>query len=158
MLPDQCQLALKEWAVTVQALALGQQVLLLRKGGIHELGKNFRVVGPEFLLYPTYGHQREDLVKDVYQSSLAGRLGRTAPGRRYNLLPLGPGRRNHRSQRTGQGGRPVTPFHMDQRLRPISAALEAHAASLGPSATGLRLGAAGHRCRFFPNTGAAPPG
>ena len=70
MLPDQCQLALKEWAVTVQALALGQQVLLLRKGGIHELGKNFRVVGPEFLLYPTYEHQREDLVKDVYQSSL----------------------------------------------------------------------------------------
>ena len=36
MLPDHCQIALKEWAVTVQALARGEQILLLRKGGIHE--------------------------------------------------------------------------------------------------------------------------
>ena len=70
MLPDVCQMALKEWAVTVQALAQGQQVLLLRKGGIHELSKNFRVIHPEFLLYPTYEHQREDLLKDAHQPSL----------------------------------------------------------------------------------------
>ena len=70
MLPEQCQIALKEWAVTVQALALGQQVLLLRKGGIHEAGKDFRVIHPQFLLYPTYEHQRADLLKPEQQPAL----------------------------------------------------------------------------------------
>ena len=70
MLPDVCQMALKEWAVTVQALAEGQQLLLLRKGGIHESSKDFRVIHPDFLLYPTYEHQREDLLKEAHQSSL----------------------------------------------------------------------------------------
>lgn len=70
MLPDQCHIALKEWAVTVEALAQGQQVLLLRKGGIHESGKDFRVIHPEFLLYPTYEHQREDLLKESHHADL----------------------------------------------------------------------------------------
>ncbi len=70
MPPEHCQLALKEWAVTVQALAQGQQVFLLRKGGIHEPGKNFQVAAAEFLLYPTYEHQREDLIKDQHRPSL----------------------------------------------------------------------------------------
>jgi hypothetical protein len=70
MLPERCQIALKEWAVTVHSLAQGQQVLLLRKGGIHEEGKDFRVIHPEFLLYPTYEHQREDLLKPAHQSTL----------------------------------------------------------------------------------------
>jgi len=70
ILPNNCQIALKEWAVTVDALAQGRQILLLRKGGIHEEGKDFRVIHPEFLLYPTYEHQREDLLKDENQEQL----------------------------------------------------------------------------------------
>ena len=70
MLPDICQIALKEWAVTVQALAEGQQILLLRKGGIHESSQDFRVIHPEFLLYPTYEHQRADLLKPAHQPAL----------------------------------------------------------------------------------------
>ena len=70
MLPDHCQMALKEWAVTVQALAQGEQILLLRKGGIHETSKDFRVIHPEFLLYPTYEHQRPDLLKAAHQPAL----------------------------------------------------------------------------------------
>jgi hypothetical protein len=70
MLPDRCQIALKEWAVTVRALAEGQQILLLRKGGIHEEGKDFRVIHPQFLLYPTYEHQRQDLLKPEHQPAL----------------------------------------------------------------------------------------
>ena len=70
MLPDHCQIALKEWAITCQALAQGEQILLLRKGGIHEEGKDFRVIHPEFLLYPTYEHQREDLLKVDHQPAL----------------------------------------------------------------------------------------
>ena len=70
MLSSSCHIALKEWAVSVEALAQGQQVLLLRKGGIHESSKDFRVTHPEFLLYPTYEHQREDLLKASYHPSL----------------------------------------------------------------------------------------
>ena len=77
MLPDHCQIALKEWAVTVQALAQGDQILLLRKGGIHEEGKDFRVIHPEFLLYPTYEHQREDLLKSEHQPTLRRLLENT---------------------------------------------------------------------------------
>ena len=77
MLPDRCQIALKEWAVTVRALAEGQQILLLRKGGIHEEGKDFRVIHPQFLLYPTYEHQREDLLKPEYQPTLTRLLADT---------------------------------------------------------------------------------
>ena len=74
MLPEQCHIALKEWAVTVRALAQGQQVLLLRKGGIHESSKDFRVIHPEFLLYPTFEHQREDLLKEAHRPDLRNLL------------------------------------------------------------------------------------
>jgi hypothetical protein len=77
MLPHRCQIALKEWAITVRALAQGEQILLLRKGGIHEDGKDFRVIHPEFLLYPTYEHQREDLLKSDHQPALARLLSDT---------------------------------------------------------------------------------
>ena len=70
MLPSKCQMALKEWAVTIEAMAKGDQVLLLRKGGIHEGGKDFRVIHREFLFYPTYLHQKEDLIQAAHQSTL----------------------------------------------------------------------------------------
>ena len=72
--PNVCQVALKEWAVTEQALAEGRQILLLRKGGIHEEGKDFRVIHPEFLLYLTYEHQREELLQPEYQPGLRALL------------------------------------------------------------------------------------
>ena len=36
-----CNLALKEWAVTIKAMALGKQILIVRKGGIHQDDKEF---------------------------------------------------------------------------------------------------------------------
>lgn len=71
MLPAQCQTALKEWAVTVRALDRGEQIFLLRKGGIREEGKDFRVQYPDFLLYPTFEHQKEGLLKEFYREELA---------------------------------------------------------------------------------------
>ena len=62
-MPTSSSLALKEWAVAVKALSKGEQILILRKGGIHREDKEFRVVHPEFLLYPTYEHQRPELVQ-----------------------------------------------------------------------------------------------
>ncbi|MBI4234066.1 MAG: DUF1802 family protein [Chloroflexi bacterium] len=70
MFPASCGLALKEWAVTLRALDQGEQVLLLRKGGIREPGKEFRVLYPEFLLYPTFEHQREELVQPRWRPAL----------------------------------------------------------------------------------------
>ena len=70
MLPKQCQMALKEWAITVEAMAQGNQILLLRKGGIHETGKDFRVIHKEFLFYPTYLHQKEHLLQPSHQLAL----------------------------------------------------------------------------------------
>jgi hypothetical protein len=56
-------IAFKEWAVTVRALAEGEQLLTLRKGGIREAGKHFRLDHERFFLYPTFDHQRDDLVR-----------------------------------------------------------------------------------------------
>ena len=49
--------AFKEWAAVVDALGRGGQVLILRKGGIHEKGKRFGVAQEEFFLFPTFEHQ-----------------------------------------------------------------------------------------------------
>jgi hypothetical protein len=53
--------ALKEWAVTCEALAAGEQVVIIRKGGIGE--KRFELPHPAFFLFPTYAHQRPELVR-----------------------------------------------------------------------------------------------
>jgi hypothetical protein len=76
MLPNECQMALKEWAVSVEALSQGEQILLLRKGGIHEDGKDFRVIHSEFLLYPTYEHQKAELLQPAHRPALQALLER----------------------------------------------------------------------------------
>ncbi|NEQ82765.1 MAG: DUF1802 family protein [Moorea sp. SIO2I5] len=58
--------ALKEWAVAVDALEAGKTIMLLRKGGIREQGNCFRVAHPKVLLYPTYEHQKPNLLKPDY--------------------------------------------------------------------------------------------
>jgi hypothetical protein len=57
---------LKEWAVATDALERGETITLLRKGGIREEGKHFRVAHDEVLLYPTYEHQQQHLLKPRY--------------------------------------------------------------------------------------------
>ncbi len=52
--------AFKEWAVICRALALGRQSIILRKGGIAEVGGSFRVEHQRFWLYPTFVHQQRD--------------------------------------------------------------------------------------------------
>lgn len=56
-------IALREWAVAVQALEEGRQIIVLRKGGIAEETKEFRLESPEFYLFPSFEHQRSHLVK-----------------------------------------------------------------------------------------------
>ena len=65
-----CNVALKEWAVTIRAMALGDQIIIVRKGGIHQDDKEFRIIHPSFLLFPTYEHQKLDLLKPSVQKDL----------------------------------------------------------------------------------------
>ena len=74
--PDKCQMALKEWAITCESIGRGEQILLLRKGGIHEDGKDFRVIHREFLLYPTFEHQKSELLRPEHQPALEALLER----------------------------------------------------------------------------------
>ncbi|TCS79382.1 DUF1802 family protein [Tepidibacillus fermentans] len=62
--------ALKEWAVNIEALANGTQILLMRKGGIHEETKEFQLKEEIFYLFPTYLHQKKELLKSEFQSMI----------------------------------------------------------------------------------------
>ncbi|TXK75847.1 DUF1802 family protein [Paenibacillus sp. N3.4] len=62
--------ALKEWASAVQALEEGKQIFIMRKGGIVEETKDFQVESNDFFLYPTYEHQRKQLLKETYQEMI----------------------------------------------------------------------------------------
>jgi len=54
--------AFKEWAVVVDALGRGEQILILRKGGIAEGRDGFQMEHPNFLLFPTLFHQQRESV------------------------------------------------------------------------------------------------
>jgi hypothetical protein len=54
--------AFKEWAIVVDALGRGEQIFILRKGGIHEGLGGFKMEHHEFALFPTLFHQQRDSV------------------------------------------------------------------------------------------------
>ena len=60
------QTAFKEWAVIVEALGQGEQIVILRKGGIAESRGGFRAEHERFWLFPTRFHQQvEGVVPDA---------------------------------------------------------------------------------------------
>lgn len=77
-------MALKEWAVAIEALMQGEMILLLRKGGIHEAGGRFAIAQPQFWLSPTYEHQKPHLLKSPY----ADRVSPVASGWHPEVLPI----------------------------------------------------------------------
>ncbi len=64
-MPPFTSIALKEWAVVVEALAHGEQLLVVRKGGIRDPQGAFQLQHREFLLYPTWEHQTEASVAAI---------------------------------------------------------------------------------------------
>src|SRR5262245_56802812 len=58
------RIAFKEWAAVCQALALGRQAIILRKGGIAEAGGRFEPEHNRFWLFPTYVHQQQGGLKE----------------------------------------------------------------------------------------------
>jgi hypothetical protein len=69
-LPHRLQIALKEWDSVCSALEGGRQIVLLRKGGIHESTGQFELENPQFLLFPTYLHQNAKSLKSTEHSRL----------------------------------------------------------------------------------------
>jgi hypothetical protein len=63
-------IAFKEWAVTVRALAEGEQLLTLRRGVLRDSDKPFRLAHERFFLYPTFDNQSGDLVRESHQPEL----------------------------------------------------------------------------------------
>ena len=63
MIPTCTAQALKEWAAVCAALREGKQVFLLRKGGIHERCGEFSVEHDAFFLYPTWEHQKKQMLR-----------------------------------------------------------------------------------------------
>lgn len=63
-------IGLKEWAVTIDAIERGEQTVLLRKGGIREDGKHFKIEHDQFFLYPGHFHEGKALLKPEKQDLL----------------------------------------------------------------------------------------
>jgi hypothetical protein len=69
----------KEWAVIVDALMRGQQIIILRKGGLIEGPGGFQIEHPEFLLFPTWFHQQRQSVLPQAQARF-DEIARSMPG------------------------------------------------------------------------------
>ncbi|MBT5708752.1 MAG: DUF1802 family protein [Verrucomicrobia bacterium] len=61
------QTAFKEWTVVVDSLARGEQIVILRKGGIREGKAGFQVASDSFWLFPTQFHQQREAVTNEAQ-------------------------------------------------------------------------------------------
>lgn len=61
------RIAFKEWAVVVDALGRGEQIIILRKGGISEGRGGFQIEHERFLLFPTLFHQQRESVQPAAQ-------------------------------------------------------------------------------------------
>ena len=57
--------AFKEWAIVVDALGRGEQILILRKGGLAEVREGFQVEHPKFFLFPTLFHQQRESITEA---------------------------------------------------------------------------------------------
>jgi hypothetical protein len=62
--------ALKEWAVLVDAMARGELIAMVRKGGIRERRAGFDVRHDRFLLYPTFFHEKVNELAERFRPSL----------------------------------------------------------------------------------------
>ncbi len=77
--PSACATALKEWATVVEALGRGEQLVLIRKGGLIEPGSGFELVANTFVFYPTFEHQAVTYLRPRFQRYFDEASARRAP-------------------------------------------------------------------------------
>jgi hypothetical protein len=71
--------ALKEWAVAIDALRAGEAIITVRKGGIREDAREFRMEHRQFALFPSYDHQNVGQLQARYAERLERVVGNAAP-------------------------------------------------------------------------------
>jgi len=66
--PTETRHALKEWSIATDAALAGELTVLLRKGGIHDrqADRDRLLELDRALLFPTFEHQRPDLLQPAY--------------------------------------------------------------------------------------------
>lgn len=60
-------IALKEWATVIRALAQGEQIFILRKGGLAETKRGFELAHRKFVFFPTWEHQQREQLAGPYK-------------------------------------------------------------------------------------------
>jgi hypothetical protein len=71
--------ALKEWATVLEAMARGEQLVLIRKGGLIEPGSGFELLSACFVFYPTFEHQAVNYLRQPYRRYFDEAASRRAP-------------------------------------------------------------------------------
>ncbi len=88
-LPTACDTALKEWATVLEAMAKGEQLLLIRKGGLIEPGTGFELTTPVFLFYPTFEHQAVSYLRPPFTGYFDQAAARRAPAGQVRIELIG---------------------------------------------------------------------
>lgn len=78
-LPSTCVAALKEWATVLHAMARGEQLVLIRKGGLIEPGRGFELRAQTFVFYPTFEHQAVQYLAPPFRGYFEEAVRRRAP-------------------------------------------------------------------------------
>ena len=146
-------LALKEWHVVSEAIARGDQVLTIRKGGIRE--KEFAVEGAQFWLFPTWEHENAGELQARLARRAVALPARAAPRRQHpRARPLHRGRGVGADRgRRRRGARPLPP--VDRGVRRSAPALAADASRSWPCWCGPRRWSSRSCCRRATRTAAA---
>ena len=80
--------ALKEWAVLVDAMARGEIIAMIRKGGIREQRAGFSVKHDRFLFYPTFFHEKANELAPRFVGQLDAAHARQPEQRDAGLIRL----------------------------------------------------------------------
>ena len=87
--PPTCAVALKEWASVLGAMGRGEQLVLVRKGGLIEPGSGFELLWPSFVFYPTFEHQTVNYLRPSYQQDVEQTLQGRAPENQVRIELFG---------------------------------------------------------------------
>ena len=77
--PPACTVALKEWASVLEAMGRGDQLVLIRKGGLIEPGSGFELLSSQFVFYPTFEHQIVNYLRADHRPIFERALAHRAP-------------------------------------------------------------------------------
>jgi hypothetical protein len=67
----------------------GEQLVLIRKGGLIEPGSGFEVIAGTFVFYPTFEHQTVEYLRPNYRTHFEDAIGGRAPAGRIRMALCG---------------------------------------------------------------------